>query len=72
MSSWSRKREYDYIGLLIGLFLLVVASFIFWIAQFTRAVSSGYILLGVVGTIIFIIGIYITVKKLKRLEQKQP
>jgi len=27
MSSWSRKREYDYIGLLIGLFLLVVAKF---------------------------------------------
>ena len=60
MSSWSRKGEYDYVGLLIGLFLLVVASFILWIARLSRS-----IFLGVVGTIIFIIGIYAITRKKK-------
>ena len=63
MSSWNRKREYDYIGLLIGLFLLVVATFIMWIAKLTRS-----IFLGVVATIIFIIGFYAIMRKKSRAE----
>ena len=60
------KKTCNHIGILIGFFLLVVASFIFWIAQFTHGSFGGYILVGIVGTIIFIIGFYpITKKRVK-------
>lgn len=58
-----KKKTYNHIGMLIGFFLLVVASFIFWIAQFTRGSFWGYILVGIVGTIICIIGFYLITKK---------
>lgn len=63
MPSWSRKREYGYLGLLIGVLLLVVAGFMFYLATINRPRHLGSILLAVVGIIIFVIAIYTITRK---------